>query len=148
MPYKTWATNDVVSAADLNAMTADPVTADVLTNENSTATSYGDLTTVGPAVTLTLVSGQRVLITIYSYQARTSVAIGWMSYEITGASGTIVATDANAAKTGGVVNLATGVSKTSVFAATATGSHTFTSKYKTDGVTIGFADRRIIVKKF
>jgi hypothetical protein len=46
------------------------------------------------------------------------------------------------------VNTAQMATRASVVAATATGSHTFTMKYKGDGTnSMHFIDRRIIVKK-
>jgi len=147
VPYRVWATNDIPSAADFNNLHADASSADVATNENSTAVSYGNLATIGPAVTLNLVNGQTCLVTVQAVMARTAAAYGYMSFAVTGST-TLAAADANAAQSSGVVNLGVLTACTTLFVATATGSHTFTAKYKTDGVTIGFSFRRIIVKPY
>jgi len=151
VPYRTWATNDVPSAADFNNLFADPVTADVVTSENSTATTYGDLTTAGPAVTLSLVNGQTALVSVSALMTTVSSPLtGFMSFAVSGST-TLAAADANAAimqsSTGQNQN-AQGTRET-VFTATATGSHTFTAKYKVSAAnTVAFQYRRIIVKKF
>jgi hypothetical protein len=135
----------------MNELHADPLTADVTGSQNSTSTSYGDLTTVGPAVTKTLVNGQKVLVEV-SCDANTVTGgeDGWMSFAVSGAT-TLAALDVNAAHlfmTGSAIG-AMQISRSTVFTATAGGSHTFTAKYRSEtGATVGFSNRRIIIKPF
>jgi hypothetical protein len=148
MPYRNWADSDTLNAADLNAMTADASTADVTTNQSTTSGTFTDLTTVGPAVTLTLVSGQGALVIV---SARANNSLGGtsgqaiFSFAVSGAS-TLAATDANgveshAITTPGSQQVAT--TRVTWFVASATGSHTFTMKYRAGTAgTSNFIDRR------
>jgi hypothetical protein len=154
MPYKVFTTGNVLTAADMNAITADPIEANVATAETRSAGTYGALATAGPTVSnLAMVNGQTALV-IVSWKALAAVdgATGNMGYQVTGASGTIAPTDANAAyayisKVGS--SAGEGATRASVFTATATGNHTFTSQYKSNGTdNMTYLDRKIIVKKF
>src|SRR5262245_40910882 len=136
----------------MNELHADPLSADVVTDETRVTASYGDLSTVGPSVTKTLVSGQKCIVTVSSwFLTAADGAQGYMSFAVSGAT-TLAASDANAAhyfaiKVG--VNTAGMVTRQSVFTATASGSHTFVAKYKGDGTnTMHWVDRRIVVKPF
>lgn len=150
MPYRTWADDDVLNAADLNAMTADALQGYVSTEESLTATTYGDLTTVGPAVTLTLAVGQGVLVWAKARaqnDAGTSTAGAVFSYAVSGASTQGASDDYCCEVSGAALHEP---SLVHWFIASATGSHTFTMKYKRSGA-VGnavFRRRRIIVKKF
>ena len=148
MAYKTWATNDVPSAADFNASAwSDPISADVTTDETTTSTTYTDLATSGPAVTMTLVSGQTALVIVScSVTSASSTVDCYMSFAVSGAS-TLAAADANAALATQIVGSQQAAFRVTLFTATSTGSHTFTAKYR-GGTTSHFARRRIIVKKF
>jgi hypothetical protein len=149
MPYKTFATNDVLTAADMNAVTADAQTQDVATSQTTTSLSYTDLATSGPAATISLVSGQGVLVFI---SARASNSLGgtsgqaFFSYAATGAVSQSAA-DANGVE----ADVDKGITSTRItwVTASSTASATFTMKYRagTAGTAV-FADRRIIVKKF
>lgn len=154
MSVSNWnfTTNDVLTASTMNEITANPQMADVATDETRVTASYGDLSTVGPSLTKTLVSGQRVLVYVaFDGLVAADGAEGRMSFAVSGAT-TQAASDANSAryfsvKTG--TNTAGQVSKESVFTASASGSHTFTAKYKGDGTnTMHFLQRRIIIKPF
>jgi hypothetical protein len=145
--YRTWATNDIPSAADFNELHADPLTADVVTQENTTSTAYTDLATTGPAVTKTLVNGQKVWVIISARQASDAGSgQASSSFAVSGAT-TLAAADANAAEL--VSDIGATVTRATVFTATASGSHTFTMKYKrVAGTTAAFLNRRITVKPF
>lgn len=148
MPYRTWANADIPSGADFNNMFADPVVADVAAAETTTSASYTDLATAGPAVTLSLVTGQACLVIV---SASMNISTGAshaanMSFAVSGAS-SLAATDPNAASTQSATD--TMASRVSVYVAGATGSHTFTAKYKQVNTgTAQFTSRRIVVKKF
>jgi hypothetical protein len=149
--YRTWATGDIPSAADWNNLHADPLSADVTANEASAATTYGDLTTVGPFVTLNLVAGQKVVVLLSCYASTATDGIEqFMSFAVSGAS-SLAAADANAAHSFSIkvgTNTAQTPFRATVYTATSTGSHTFTAKYKTTAATPNWKDRRIIVKSF
>lgn len=148
--YRTWATGDVPSAADFNNLHADPQSADVATGQSTTSTSYVDLTTAGPAVTETLVTGQKVLVTVScraDNSAGTSTSASNMSFAVSGAS-TLAAADANAAEITGICGAGT-TTRVSLFTAQATGSTVFTAKYRVINTgTSTWWDRRITTKKF
>jgi hypothetical protein len=148
--YRTWATNDVPSAADWNELHADPLQQEVNTNEASTATGYGALTTAGPSVTKTLVVGQKVLVIVSCWMGTVADGDGYMSFAVTGGT-SLAAADANACilDPGAGVNMgAVAVSRTTVFTAGGSGSHTFTAQYKTNGNSMSFQRRRIVIKSF
>lgn len=144
--YRTWATNDIPTAADFNNLFADPVTADVTASESTSSTSYGALTTAGPAVTLSLVSGQKCLVWVMFFGSN-AIGAGHtavMSFAVSGAS-TLAASDVNAAMNDSSAG-SLSVERLTVFTAGASGSTTFTSQYKTNGSgSSTFQNRRIIV---
>ena len=116
-------------------------TATVATNEVTTSTSYTDLATSGPAVTVT--TGTTVLVIVTGAVASSTNNTGYMSYGVTGAT-TSAATDARSLyfkKDGSNYPRASAASILTVTA----GSNTFTAKYKTDAGTTYFSDRNIIV---
>lgn len=137
----------------MNELHADPLQADVAAVESTNATSYGDLTTTGPSVTKSLVNGQKVKVTISARIDSPAIATteGYMSFAVSGA-GTQAASDTHAATllSTSVAGLGMVLEKTTVYTATATGSYTFTCKYKSSSgsATYEFRRRRIIVKPF
>jgi hypothetical protein len=114
--------------------------ATVATSQTTTSTSYTDLTTTGPAVTLT--TGTRVLVTLSSIIFNTGVNNSWMAVAVSGAT-TLAADDARAI----VVTGTTGLSASRTFELTGltAGSNTFTAKYKVTGGTGTFQNRDIVV---
>ena len=151
MPIKTFATNDVLTASDLNnGPFADAVQATVTVEETTTSASYGALTTAGPTVSgVNLNANQGCLIFLRALAINQDTGGGaLMSYQVTGASGTQASTDANAAWTRSQSRGS--ISSVAWFVASSTGSHTFTSQYRveTGGTTGYFANRRMVVKKF
>jgi hypothetical protein len=140
-PYKVkWATASSGSPANAQAY--------VGTKQNTTSSSYTDLTTSGPAVTLT--TGTKALV-IVSFEGTNRAAnrSAWMSFAVSGAS-SVSATDTNALK----ITQSTldwepfrASSATLVTGLTA-GSNTFTAKYRSDTITTctaDFAYREILV---
>ena len=118
------------------------------TKQNTTSSTYTDLTTAGPAVTLT--TGTKALV-IVSFEGtnRAGNRSAWMSFDISGAT-TVAATDTNALK----ITQSTldwepfrASSATLVTGLTA-GSNVFTAKYRSDTITTctaDFAYREIVV---
>lgn len=120
-----------------------PTDASVATSQSTTATSYGDLATAGPAVTAE--TGTAALVTISSTITNTGAGItALMSFAITGAT-TVAALDSRAI---GVANSALIIAGRTVLVTGLTpGSNVFTCKYKVNGVSTGtFGDRNIIVQ--
>lgn len=123
------------------------------TAQSTSSAGYTNLATTGPSVTKTLVNGQKAIVVV---SARMSVGANtdeaWMSFAVSGAT-TLAAADSNGIDqrdAGG--NHYKVLERTSVFTATASGSHTFTAMYKfVDGggaSTATFSNRRIIVKAY
>lgn len=137
--------NGQLPAADWNNMFGDPPTQDVATSQSTTSTSYTDLATSGPSRSYTLNAGQVALVVVSCVQVHPAGAQAWMSFTVTGASPTLAPSDVNAATSNLTTNAAATVSRMTVFIATTTGTHTFTTKYRTEGVSVFFADRRLIV---
>jgi hypothetical protein len=113
----------------------------VATSETTTSTSYTNLTTAGPAVTLT--TGTKALV-IVSAASNNGGASGrnFASYKVSGAT-TIASSDTVAQYTmGGNVMRNSSASRLSSLTA---GSNTFTMEYRVSGSTGTFLDRQIIV---
>jgi len=120
----------------------------VATAQSTTSTSYTDLSTVGPSVTLT--TGTKALI-IFAASCQTGGAnIGRtkMAVAISGAT-TVAAADANAIDLyfGVVATIQTRVGMAYLVTGLTAGSNTFTAKYSGEqsGVSITFANRQISV---
>jgi hypothetical protein len=116
------------------------------TSQTTTSTSYTDLTTSGPAVTLT--TGTSALVIV---GARISIAAlsssCYMSYAVSGSS-TVSATDGrsvNSTSPGGEHESGKQMSYASVITGLTAGSNTFTAKYRVSGNTGTFSERQIIV---
>lgn len=119
--------------------------ASIGTSETTTATSYGNLATAGPTVTVT--TGAQAIVGIAARMSNNQVAgTESMSFGVTGAT-TLTAADWDAVKCQsagssgsqnrmGVVRYCSGLTA---------GSNTFTCKYKTSAGTATFNDRHIWV---
>lgn len=130
--------NVVWSGAVLRAATAT-----VATGQTTTTTSYTDLATAGPSVTLTTGTKALVIISTRMYVGAGSTDI-YTSYAVSGAT-TIAASDSTAIALGSSgVNLpVVGASWASLLTGLTAGSNTFTMKYRVSGST-GTWDRRYI----
>lgn len=122
--------------------------ATVATDESTSSTSYTDLATAGPAVTLT--TGTEVYISISAniYRAASSGQAGHVAVAVSGAT-TIAAADANGfstASAAGGANVAS--SRRFKLTGLTAGSNTFTLKYKTTGggSTFNYLNRDIVVE--
>ena len=118
------------------------------TAETRTLTSYGDLTTAGPAVTVT--TGTRALVTVSSEMVAGSgdpaTSESRMSFAVSGAT-TIAATDTVCAcRTGADVRFQ--ISRTVYLTTLTAGSNTFTAKYRVSAGTTTFSHREINVLPF
>lgn len=113
------------------------------TSETTTSTSYTDLATVGPAVTVTVGDSGMVLVSVGAEMTPASSSDGaFMSFAISGAN-TAAAVTATAVKVRDVSGTLA-YSRDSLLTGLTAGSTTFTGKYKsTNGGTTTFLNRRI-----
>ena len=170
---RTWVTSEVVTASIMNTHVRDnfdetgPAVAtsaagflmsggtnsvverpadgsSVTTLQSTTSTSYTDLTTSGPAVTLT--TGTRVIVAIVARINNNTLGnVSYMSYAISGAT-TSSATDNISAHLESDPALQVGTPcNVHIRTGLTAGSNTFTSKYRVSGGTGNFEDRRITV---
>lgn len=120
--------------------------ATVATQQTTTSTTYTDLTTSGPAVTVTTGTKALVIINYFGYN-QTNSAYNYTSYAVSGAT-TIAASDTVAAifrQPSNTNEQAHRISTASRPTLTA-GSNTFTMKYRMSSAVTGyFGDREIIV---
>jgi len=125
----------------------DVESATVSTSQNTTSTSYADLTTVGPQVTVHLESGQSALLIAEAMSfvsAEGSTAVIY-SVDVAGPSTSdLAAADANGVENGNAKW--TPGTKHTLFTATAAGDHVCTMKYKVIGAITGnWKERRLTV---
>ena len=128
----------IVKAPDFGITSA---TSTVATLQTTTSTSYTDLSTVGPAVTL--VTGNKALVIISCEVTGSTASVESMaSFAVSGAT-TIAAADAvkflhtnNLYERQSVVNCSTNLNS---------GSNTFTMKYRCNTGTSTFLNRQITV---
>lgn len=124
-----------------SGLTSDSAT--VATDQSTTSTSYTDLSTAGPSVTLT--TGTKALVIISCEADNTGINVAtFASVAVSGAT-TIAASDAIAIKWQLRENIENRHSVATRFAALTAGSNTFTMKYRTASDTASFGDREIIV---
>jgi hypothetical protein len=115
-------------------------TAIVATSQTTTSTSFTDLATVGPSVTVT--TGPYALVFTYNSNFNSGAVSSLMSFEVSGAS-SIAAAD----------NVSIGIAGTGsiresgafLLTTLTAGSNTFTCKYRVGAGTGTYADRRITV---
>ncbi len=118
--------------------------------ETRTSTSYGDLSTAGPSVTLT--TGTKAIVMVSARMGNdTTNAASFMSFQISGATSTSPG-DTRAAISDGLQASAANDNIRTVAVANletlTAGSNTFTAKYKAASGTARFKHRTIIVWSF
>jgi hypothetical protein len=119
--------------------------ATVATDQTTSSTTYADLATTGPAVTLT--TGTDVIVTIDANIYRTAAAsgAGHVAVAVSGAT-TIAAADANSVQIGiPAAGANIPCARTFKLTGLTAGSNTFTLKYKCSTGTFNFLDRDITV---
>jgi hypothetical protein len=114
----------------------------VETEQNTTSTSYTDLTTAGPAVTIT--TGTKALVILTTEGFLTSGNVQYMGFAVSGAT-TISTSDDTALNYQNGSGNQTRASCVTRLSSLTAGSNTFTAKYKVNGGTGYFAKREIIV---
>lgn len=107
--------------------------AQVATSETTSSTSYADLATSGPSVTVTL-AGSKVTIGMSSQMSRAGTGnSGFISVDVSGAN-TIAASDANGATVSSYAgNFALNPHRVLTLTGLAAGSTTFKMRYRCDG---------------
>lgn len=142
--FRTLGTGATQAAAGnhTHAATLVPSQTYIATSETTTSTSYADLATVGPAVTVTVGSSGRVMV-ITRADISNSLAASptFMSYAVSGAS-TAAASDDFALRSNGEEFAASLVTIETGFTP---GSTTFTAKYRVVAGTGTFLRRSLIV---
>jgi len=116
----------------------------VSAEETTTSDSFGNLTTAGPAVTITTGTKVLVLTTAYIYTA--SASAGTMDFDISGATTRSATAATRLAGTNDNIGSSNGTRSTAVTFLTVTaGSNTFTAKYFKRGTSATFDNRSITV---
>ena len=152
---RSWVTGEVVTAALLNTHLRDnlvdldrrtsPTDATVNTAQTTASTTFTDLATPGPAVTVTIGSTGKALVAIYASLAHSTSNYALAGYAVSGAS-TVAASDLASLQHGSSVAIRAGA--TLLHTGLTAGSNTFTMKYRNNTGT-GLADftgRRILVQ--
>lgn len=122
--------------------------AEVLTSQTTTTTTYTDLATSGPAVTVT--TGSNALVFIHAQlQSNSATDEARMSYAVSGAT-TSAATDARAMYTDVAASNENCFGSFQWHSGLTPGSNTFTAKYRSTNAatTATFLRRRIVVIPF
>jgi hypothetical protein len=142
--------NGTIPVADSSSSTGIawrlPSSAIVATSESTTSTSYTDLTTVGPAVTVTTGTAAIVILTAQIWNTEVNRA-AYMGYTVSGAS-TVAADDARALiHTSATASASVRASQIFFHTGLTAGSNTFTAQYKKEGGSgsANFRDRQILV---
>ena len=132
-------------AVNTAVIKADVKTAETFATETTTSTSYTNLTTTGPAVTVTVPASGRVLVML-SVKAWNSIANegNYMAHAMSGAN-TSSGSDAFLRASGPSTTDAGMTSSIYEVGGLTPGSTTFTAKYRVGGGTGSFAARRIVV---
>jgi hypothetical protein len=118
-------------------------TATVATSQTTTSTSYTDLATAGPAVTLTTGTKALVVFNLLDYSSSTGTV--YASVAISGATTLAVSDDWGTRFDSSLANYGATQSRSVLFTGLTAGSNTFTMKYKVSSVTGTFQARSIVV---
>jgi hypothetical protein len=117
-------------------------TATVATSQTTTSTSYTDLATAGPAVTLT--TGTKALVIVSAHLTNSAEQRGYMGFAVSGAT-TLAASDTRSLMRYITANQENGMSFAVILNGLTAGSNTFTAKYRVGAGTGTFYNRDINV---
>ena len=123
-----------------------PATATVLTVETRNSTSYGDMTTPGPAVTVTTGTSALVIVTANLRNSGTGLVL--MSHTVSGASTKAASDDYALINQGTDGDERVAASFMYLWTSLTAGSNTFTAKYRVTANVGTIASRHIIVVPF
>ncbi len=125
-----------------------PSIARVATSQTTTSTSFGDLATVGPAIS-TLATGISAIFIVGAFIAsNTAQTGGYMGVTVSGASSVTVDPLRSLRTMSGAANESAKCSYVGIFDATLTaGNNTFTAKYAatTGATTVTYVERELLV---
>lgn len=124
-----------------NEIASEAVDALVFTDQTTSATSFADLATVGPAVTVNIGSSGKAIVTVQA-GSYTGTMDKFAGYAITGATTRAADPDKAARQNAATVIVS---SYTCIETGLTPGSTTFTMKYRVGSATGNFFNRRIIV---
>jgi hypothetical protein len=141
-PAKATTAGSYFAVSGLNSIAErTPASAIVATSQNTTSTSYVDLATVGPSVSVT--TGPAAVVMIYNANVNAAgTSSSLMSFEVSGATSQApndnmaIGAASTVGSRAGASFLVTGLNA---------GTNTFTCKYRVGGSTGTFVDRRIAV---
>ena len=117
-------------------------TASVLTSETTSSSTFTDLATPGPAVTVD--TGPAALVVVHGAMENTGTGASRMAYDVSGAS-TIAAADNRGVGVYGVAGAGVITSGVVLHTDLTPGTNTFTAKYRAATGTGTFLSRRIVV---
>lgn len=141
-PAVASAAGQLIVSTAVNAITARSLGQGLVSAaETTTSTSYSDLATVGPSVTLT--TGTQALVGLYCSSQNSSTSLSLMGYTVS-VSSSIAGADSRAL---GGPSGSTGWRLSAWFLETSLtpGPNTFRATYRVSGGTGTFQDRRIVV---
>lgn len=144
-PALASAAGQIFVSTAANAVAArTPGEAQVFTAETSASTTYGDLTTVGPAVTVT--TGTKAIVFVTAWVSNSSVnGQSLMSYRVSGAT-TVGENDNFAMRwTSATASAAGRCTAVTFHTGLTAGSNVFTGSYRVLSGTGSWADRRLMV---
>lgn len=138
-PAKVTAAGQILVGLTANSIVArTPTEASVATSQSTTSTTYADLATIGPVVTVT--TGTQAILLMRASLINTAAANAFLAVTVTGAS-SIPAADANSLALNTTVGARVGMP---VWVSGLTpGSNTFTLQYKVTSGTGTFQDRHL-----
>lgn len=150
---RVWVVGEQATAAKLNEISSalndldrrtSPTGATVNVGETTASTSYTDLFTPGPAVTVTIGATGKALVAIYTSAANTTNNYALASYAVSGAT-VVAGSDLSSVQHGNSVAIRAGA--TLLHTGLNAGANTFTMKYRKDaGAGVAdFTGRRILV---
>lgn len=119
-----------------------PESASVETSESTSSTSFTDLSTAGPAVTIE--TGTKALVTFSSQVNQAASQSAYLAIAVSGAT-TVAATEYTRTGFGASTQLYTYAARSVKITGLTAGENTFTMKYRVDGGTLSFANRDIAV---
>jgi hypothetical protein len=121
-----------------------PSTAAVATNQSTGSTSFTDLTTVGPTVTVTTGASALVIVSAELWNSSAGFA-ALMAFAVSGATSRAPVDAEALRKHSSSASVEMAASRMTLVTGLTPGSNTFTSKYRGNGGTANFFNRSIIV---
>lgn len=144
MPGKATAANRMFVSNGLNAIAERvPTQATVATSQTTTSTSYTDLATVGPAVTVT--TGTKALVWFGAEMSHSSNAEASCSVAVSSATTVAASDNWRCMQSGTTAGNPNRFLVGHLFTGLTAGSNVFTMKYRTPSGTATFVNRDIIV---